>query len=209
VPLTLPAPFASLPAGAWTQYGRRYVSLGPLDEPGRLHRNDYEIAWFEVYESSPWSGEARHVHASRRRPNAASIVRVPFTDAGTRSIERTVLPVVNRYGFHRWWTEILAGRNDREASTALVRSADLDNRARWHRDRSELWSLLGEGLLDLVAVPPARRGRDERRVLALDPADDRPRWETVEAEALLAGEVVGYYTREGKLVPLDAGIRLS
>lgn len=80
--LVLPEPFASAPASAHTEYGKRVVTW-TLSDPGEIARNGYQIAWVDITEREPWKGEPLWVSATRRQELCIFGRRLTFTEGGT------------------------------------------------------------------------------------------------------------------------------
>lgn len=201
-PLTLPAPLAGEPVGGYVQHGYRYLSWGPLPA-GEYARNRWAMAWVEVREDRPWKGEPLWLTAYRRPPGH-SLTRVPFTDKGRAALHAEVVPAIARYGFDRLWAEARSTRSavelaERNASDARVEAA-------WFDAKATVESMLADGMVEFRPVEgPDGRPLTVRVVKAH--SQQRRTWDFVAAEALVAGERVGWVTREGDVVPEDTMLR--
>lgn len=201
-PLALPAPLTGEPVGGYVQYSHRYLSWGPLPA-GEYARNRWDMAWVEVREDRPWKGEPLWLTAYRRPPGHG-ISRVPFTDKGRDTLHAEVVPVIARYGFDRLWTEArgasaAVGVAERNARDARVEAA-------WFDAKATVQSMLADGLVEFR--PAAGANGRPLTVRVVNPhSPQRRTWDFVAAEALVAGERVGWVTRDGDVVPEDTMLR--
>lgn len=178
----LPESLAAVVGDAWTSfsYGKRHIGW-TLPEPGNLFRNAYVMAWIEVSETEPWSGEVRYLHATRRV--SADYARESWTEKGREALSAELLPAINRYGFGRLWEELHRQKgNAADVEETCERQAQLaEDRAAWWRDRAIVETWWREGRLtargtprtdyrerERVAFVPAVHSTSERRIIAAD-----------------------------------------
>lgn len=197
--LVLPAPYDTGELGAWTEYGKRKVSI-TLKEPGSLHRNLFSMCWIDVTEQKPWRGEPLWVSGQRRPPDS-DLARQSFTDAARKAIAAELLPVVQRYGFHRWWCELHREKGDRAAQEGRSRAEESAKAQRWHTAHAELGELYADGVVDPVALPPTPVGERARRLAYIE-YDGRWGYAEAVARLMLGEEQVGWMTSDGKLLPM-------
>lgn len=196
MPPPLPAPYADARWTSGLTYNRRHLTA-TITGPGELHRNTYEMAWFEIIEAEPWRGESRHISCLRRR--GTTYAREGFTPAAQKAIQATLLPIVHRYGFDRWWNELHRTRGD--IAVCEQRASYAQRVAEWWRLRGDLVAMHAAGDLELRGHPEGHYG--PATVLSTDQYGRVERTEVV-ASAWCHGEQVGWLTRNAELVPLDA-----
>lgn len=205
--LELPAPLTGCQPGAWISYGKRKLTF-QVNEPGRFARNDYASLYVEVIEREPFKGEPLYVTAQRTEARNG-YVRRSLTDAAHKALSAALLPAVARYGFSRAWQDAYAHRMAKEPGGAVWEQQRLQAEARWWSQFAELADMMALGLVELV---PVERDFTQRTpsVTVLPVYGHRPpSHEAIYAEAHVGGEVVGYLTIEGHLVPPDAELRSS
>lgn len=203
--LELPEPFTGIEPGAWTGYGKRKLTF-QLTEPGRFARNDYDTLYVEVIEQRPFTGEPLYVTAQRTQARNGHH-RQALTDAAHKALGAALLPPIARYGFSRAWLDAYARRMAKEASGAAWEQRRLAAERRWWADYATLTQMMADGIVELVPIEVAPH---ERRptVTKLPTYGHRPpSYESIYAEARVDGELVGYMTSEGSLVPPDVDLR--
>lgn len=202
--IELPAPYADATATASTQHWRRRVSW-TLYEPGELHRNKYAYAWVEVAEREPWKGEPLRVIAQRRL--TANGQRSGFTDLATKAIAAELLPIIQRYGFTRLWLETRQAKAYREINAATGNAERLTRETAWWKQKAELAELEADGVLDFRPIVPPPGERLER----IENLDSTGRYDQSRkaAEARCMGELVGYMTDTGELLPPDDVLKVA
>lgn len=206
--LTLPVPFAECRPGPYFEYGKRTVCWS-LKAPGVLHRNQFSMAWFDITERQPFKGEPLWLTATRRPPDA-NHARVPFTDPARDALSRTLLPVVARYGFDRWWTELhqakttaMADSNERGRAHALQVVA-------WYDVQAELVAMHAEGLLELRPLTTEQASRGHGNGYTVDIPQSRGTTtcsQRAGGSLWLNGEQVGWLGTDGTLLPPQGLLR--
>lgn len=188
--MTLPEPIGlpSTERGAWICYGKRKVSWRVV-EPGVLHRNAYEMAWFEVVEREPWRGEPLWLSGTRK---VGESWREPFTTKSIEKFSKELLPAIAKYGFGRLWTETHREKPDRTEPEIQ----ELEEAVRFHREKAELEEMHRAGLLEFLPLP-----QDKRLPSVGVPHLGRTSWDRVVGRVMLDGELVGWVTEDSHIVP--------
>lgn len=199
----LPAPFnEACDVGAHTSYGKRVITLR-LDQPGNLHRNQYNMAWFDITEREPWRGEPLWV-TTQRRTSTESWLRQPFTDAAARRIQADLLPAIQRIGFNTAW---LALHRAKGHDGCVPAAEEAERRAAWWRLKDTLHQMHADGDVDFRPVPPTPIGTRGETVAVVTTHTTNYEWATPMASAWVAGEQVGWVTDKGDLVSLEGVLR--
>lgn len=180
-----------------------------LTEPGRIFRNDFTTLYIEVVEQEPWKGEPLYLTTQRTQARNGS-GRTNLTDAATRSLSAQILPIVIRYGFSRAWAEAFGARMAGSNASIDYERRRAQAEATWWQLYADLADMAANGLLDFVPLPTTQTyGREHSIDRAHTPGTMRPRREHPTAEARFQGELVGYMTREGSLLPPDDVLRVE
>lgn len=206
--LTLPAPFDTVTPGPYFDYGKRTVCWS-LRTPGVLHRNQFSMAWFDITERVPFKGEPLWLSATRRPPDA-NHARVSFTDSARAALARQLLPVVARYGFDRWWTEL------HQAKTAAM--ADGNNLGRthavkvveWYDVQAELVAMHADGMLEMRPLTVEQATRAHGNGYTVDIPQSRGTTtcsQRAGGSLWLNGEQVGWLGTDGTLLPPQGLLR--
>jgi hypothetical protein len=195
VGLDLAEPLASADMTACLERGRRTVTFH-LGGAGTLYRNPYRQAWIRVAENKPWSGEVDWV-TTERRPPGDSYLNESFTERAREALRDVLVPAINRYGFDRLWTDLFSVVS-RYRDSGIA--DELDRRAAWWRQRDALAQMVEDGATTYVPVKQEPYGR-EKTVAVVDA--HRRSWAAVIAEVRLQGDLVGWLTKDGEIVPPD------
>lgn len=199
--LVLPAPFDQVTDfGAWITYGKRKVAFSVIDQPGVFARNQYQSMWVDIEEREPWRGEPLWVSPSRRPPGT-SFAREPFTEPARKAMSDLLLPVVARYGFDRWWTELHQGSKRMAANEQALEDAVAI--VDWWRRRNELAEMWSMGLLSArpIVRDTYRRGPMVTQLRTYGRGTDSNLVAPV-AELWADGGQVGWLTEDSEVVPL-------
>ena len=161
-----------------------------------MHRCRYEIAWLELRESAPWRGQA-HLQATRRSDPTSP--RIPFTVGATRLIAHELLPAVAGHLFERWWDSL---HRSHDHCSARACAATARRIAAWWDQRAELAGAYAAG--HVMLRPHAHHTQERARTQLVADTSGRLVREELLAEAVLAGDHVGWLTRSsGDLIPDD------